>query len=334
MGSFNPLAMARLSPAGAMSRRCASPICIVEDEIEWRVRPIGSSGPRVTASRWRSLDQHTRAVSAETPADGHLVAIILRNEDVSSSLAGRTVRDGVVISGTLQVTEPAISARCIFRGPYDVLHLHVPNSLIAEFGRELAGCEMAGLHSEAVLTPDPIAERLARALLVVEEIDGPSGELYADCISTAIVTRLLATTHRERPRATGLARWRLQHVMEYVEAGLAEPMSLADLAAVAGLTRMHFAVQFKAATGLSPHAYLLRRRIERAQEMLAQDHASLALVALSVGFQTQSHFTTVFKRVVGRPPRAWRQLHCVNDPLPLTATEPTESPRLRARVGT
>src|SRR6202040_1722705 len=105
-----------------------------------------------------------------------------------------------------------------------------------------------------------------------------------------------------------LARWRLKRAIDYVEAQLDKPRSLADVASASGLTRMHFAAQFRAATGLRPHEYLLRRRIERAQEMLGTG-MSVVDVALSVGFQTQSHFTSVFKRFVGQPPRAWRQLH-------------------------
>jgi AraC-like DNA-binding protein len=158
---------------------------------------------------------------------------------------------------------------------------------------------------------DPVTERLGRALLAAEEAGNPFGRLYADCISTAIVARLLGSYSRTmpdaRPKVAELARWRLRRVIEYVEANLDEPVSLADLAAAAGLTRMHFAAQFRAATGLPPHEYLLRRRIERAQEMLTEGRTSLVEVALSVGFQTQSHFTSVFKRFVGQPPRAWRQ---------------------------
>jgi AraC family transcriptional regulator len=315
MGNSNSLTSAVTAPTLVAMSRPDLLARIVDDEPGWRVRPTsftsGSSQQRVIATRWHSLDQGVREVQAETPADGHLVAIVLRNENVRFSLSGRIVHDGAVISGMLQVTEPAVSASCVFRGPYDVLHLHVPNSLIAECGRDITGCEPAALRSEAVLTQDPVAERLARALLAAEDIGGAFGGLYADCISTAIVVRLLASSDRatlsERPKVAELARWRLRRVTEYVEASLAEPVSLADLASAAGLTRMHFAAQFRAATGLPPHEYLLRRRIERAQEMLVEDGASLVDVALSVGFQTQSHFTSVFKRFVGQPPRAWRQ---------------------------
>jgi AraC family transcriptional regulator len=288
---------------------------IVEDEPAWRALPDarrgGVANGRVIPTRWHSLDHHAQEVRAETPVDSHLVAIVLRNENVCLSLAGHTIHDGAVIAGMIQVTEPAVSASCTFRGTYDVLHLHVPNCLIADTGHGMTGREPTGLCSGAAPFPDPVVGRLGRALLAVEEIGGSFGWLYADCVSMAIVARLLALSRGSdfsvQPRVSKLVPWRLRRVMEYVEANLAEPLSLAELASAAGLTRMHFAAQFRAATGLSPHQYLLRRRIECAQEALAEDAISLADIALSVGFQNQSHFTHVFKRFVGGTPHAWRQ---------------------------
>jgi AraC-like DNA-binding protein len=72
---------------------------------------------------------------------------------------------------------------------------------------------------------------------------------------------------------------------------------------------MHFAAQFRAATGIRPHEFVLRRRIERAQDMLRDSALPLAQVALDVGFQTQAHFTTVFRDHVQETPGRWRQLH-------------------------
>jgi AraC family transcriptional regulator len=63
-----------------------------------------------------------------------------------------------------------------------------------------------------------------------------------------------------------------------------------------------------AATGTRPHDYVLRRRIERAQDLLRNSETGLVDIALGVGFQSQSHFTTVFKRFVGETPHRWRQL--------------------------
>jgi len=289
---------------------------IIADEPAWRVprqtSAKASSASKVIATRWRAGSERTLEFSAETIPDCHVVKIVLRTMNIRFSVSGRTVQDGVTTPGMVHATEPAVPARCLFRGPYDVLHLYVPNTLIAEYGRDMPGHHAPVLRSEAVPRKDMILDSLGRALLEANRVGGAFGQTYADCISMAIVARLLGSANgvgtSERSRESGkLAPWRLKRAIDYVEARLDEPMSLAEVASSAGLTRMHFAAQFRAATGLRPHEYLLRRRIERAQEILVGTGMSLVDVALSVGFQTQSHFTSVFKRYAGQPPRAWRE---------------------------
>jgi AraC family transcriptional regulator len=288
---------------------------IVVDEPEWRVlRPTCATAlttSRVIATRWHASSDRTLEFRAETTADYHVVKIVLRTMNIRFSVSGRTVQDGITTAGMVHVTEPAVSVRCLFRGPYDVLHLYVPNTLIAECARGLSGHHVPILYSEAVPRKDIVIDSLGRALLEANRVGGSFGQTYADCISMAIVARLLASASRvatsERSRGSKLAQWRLKRAIDYVEARLDEPVSLADVASSAGLTRMHFAAQFRAATGLRPHEYLLRRRIERAQELLVGTGMPLVDVALSVGFHNQSHFTSVFKRYAGQPPRAWRE---------------------------
>jgi AraC family transcriptional regulator len=291
---------------------------IVDDEPDWRVprqTAAALSASKVVATRWHAGSEHTQEFGAETPADCHVVKIVLRNMNIRFRVSDRTVHDGVTPPGMVHVTEPAVPVRCLFRGPYDVLHLHVPNNLIAECARDMIGHPVPVLCSKGVPRKDITVDSLGRALLEADRVGGSFGQLYADCVSIAIVARLLASATRvatsERPKVGELARWRLKRAIDYVEAQLDKPVSLADLASSAGLTRMHFAAQFRAATGLRPHEYLLRRRIERAQEMLAGTGMSLVDVALSVGFQTQAHFTSVFKRYTGQPPRAWCESRAV-----------------------
>ena len=301
-------------PAFKAGQRPPVPASIIADETDWRVQPRGSvpasTAPRVRATRWRICDDRNREVRAETADDCHVVAIVLRNMDCHFSVSGRTVQDGIASAGMVHVTEPAVPSRCLFRGPAETLHLYVPNNLIAECGRGPTDGPSDVLPPQPALTRDLVIGELGRALLKADEVGEPFGPLYADSLSVAIVTRLLASSRRaapsERPRA-GLPKWRLKRAVDYIESSLAEPVSLADIASATGLSRMHFAAQFRAATGLRPHEYLLRRRIERAQEMLLRDEGSLADIALSVGFQSQSHFTTVFKQFAGKPPAAWRQ---------------------------
>ncbi len=294
---------------------------IVVDEPVWRVprqtSAMALSASKVVATRWHAGSEHEQEFGAETPADRYVVKIVLRSTNIRFRVSGRTVHDGVTTPGTVHVTEPAVPVRCLFRGPYDVLHLHVPNSLIAELARDVTGHPVPELCSKSVPSKDITVDSLGRALLEADRVGGSFGQLYADSISIAIVARLLASANceatTERPKVGELARWRLKRAIDYVEAQLDKPVSLADVASSAGLTRMHFAAQFRAATGLRPHEYLLRRRIERAQEMLVGTNMSLVDVALSVGFQTQAHFTSVFKRYAGQPPRAWREARGVSN---------------------
>jgi AraC-like DNA-binding protein len=104
----------------------------------------------------------------------------------------------------------------------------------------------------------------------------------------------------------GLQKWRLKRVFDYIDADMSSKINSRDLAAVAGLSRMHFASQFRVATGLRPHEFLLQRRIRRAAELMRDTTMPIIEIALSVGFQTQAHFTTVFKQFTGCTPRNWR----------------------------
>lgn len=301
---------------------------IVADELQWRVRAAGDEaceiGPRLRATRWRSFEERVREAAAVTPDDCYVIGITMRAMDVRLSVAGRTVLDGSVMPGTPLVAGPGEPARCLFRGPCDELHLYASNDMIVECAGDLPGRPSAELGCRFAPTRDPFVERLAWTLLGADEIGGPTGQLYLDCIGVAIIARILGATGGGAPsgasKQSALPRWRLKRAIEYVEAHLDEPVRLADLSAAAGLTRMHFAAQFRAATGLRPHEYLLRRRIERAQQMLVATDMPVVEVALSVGFQTQSHFTTVFKRFTGQPPLAWRQSQPVRSTQPALAS--------------
>jgi len=106
-----------------------------------------------------------------------------------------------------------------------------------------------------------------------------------------------------------LQKWRLKRVVDYIETHMPSRITLCDLAAVAGLSRMHFASQFRVATGLRPHEFLLRRRVRRAEELMRGTTMTIVEIALAVGFQTQAHFTTVFKRFARCTPRRWRSIN-------------------------
>ena len=105
----------------------------------------------------------------------------------------------------------------------------------------------------------------------------------------------------------GLSAGALRRVGEYVQVHLNESIDLSMLAAVAGLSMHHFAREFKQSTGVTPHHYLIQKRIERAQQMLAQSDLPLAEIAYAVGFSDQGHLARHFRALLGTTPREFRR---------------------------
>ncbi len=98
----------------------------------------------------------------------------------------------------------------------------------------------------------------------------------------------------------------LLRARDLADARYREPLGAADLAAAAGLSRAHFSREFRRTFGISPHAYLLTCRLERAAALLRTTDRSVADVCVSVGLASVGSFTSSFTRTFGRPPLAYR----------------------------
>ena len=105
----------------------------------------------------------------------------------------------------------------------------------------------------------------------------------------------------------GLAPWQVRRVLAYIDANLDQSIRNKDLAAVARLSEFHFNVAFRSSVGDSPHEYIIRRRIERAQGLMLSTDAPLSEIAVECGLADQAHFTRLFRRVAGETPAAWRR---------------------------
>jgi AraC-like DNA-binding protein len=110
-----------------------------------------------------------------------------------------------------------------------------------------------------------------------------------------------------RTSAGGLPGVRLRRVLTYVDANLDRALTLLELSSIVHMSRFHFARLFKASTGVSPHRFVVRRRIQHAMTLLGEAR-SIDVVAKSVGFRSVSHFTTTFRRMVGTTPCRYRRL--------------------------
>ena len=107
----------------------------------------------------------------------------------------------------------------------------------------------------------------------------------------------------------GLPPRRLQRVFAHIRENIARDLTVSELAQTVGMSQYYFSKLFKMSTGTTPHQYVMRQRVERAQEQLRESRTALAEVATLVGFETQSHFTSVFRRLVGATPKHYREMH-------------------------
>jgi AraC family transcriptional regulator len=106
-----------------------------------------------------------------------------------------------------------------------------------------------------------------------------------------------------------LQRPRLRRVTEYIQVNLDQDLSLERLGAVACMSPYHFARLFKRSTGLPPHRFVMRARIDHARALLAARELPIRRMSQVVGFRSASHFTVVFRRVTGITPRVYRAGH-------------------------
>jgi AraC family transcriptional regulator len=157
---------------------------------------------------------------------------------------------------------------------------------------------------------DPHVTSLLLALRADLEDGSPAGRLYGESLSTALAVYLArrygALPLQTRPVRDGLPTYRLRQVLDYIAAHLDQDVRLADLARAAGMSPHHFSALFRRRMGLPPHRYVVERRIERAKHLLRDRTRSVLEVALQSGFESQSHFGQVFRRIVGMTPSDYR----------------------------
>ena len=114
----------------------------------------------------------------------------------------------------------------------------------------------------------------------------------------------ISRTVNPGPRLTA---WQRRRVLEHIEASLATPLRNRDLAALVDFSEFHFNVAFRNSLGTSPHEFLIRRRIEHAQQLMLSTDMPLCDIASDCGFADQAHLSRLFRKVVGETPAAWRK---------------------------
>lgn len=184
-----------------------------------------------------------------------------------------------------------------------------------EFVERVAGKIATGGRIELIHRMDLADAQIARLMesLRADIEDGSLsdtlfGESIAIALTAHIAQRYATMTARLETYRGGLSPARLNRVLDYIHANLGDKIELDTLAGVVGLNVYHFARAFKQSTGESPYQYVLRSRIDRAKEFLRQSGLPVIEASARTGFVDQSHFSKVFRRMVGVAPSEYRNM--------------------------
>ena len=260
----------------------------------------------------RRVRERTEAAPSE-PA----FSILFQLDDLeyrSCWLDGLERSSGGVVANAVSVTDLRDNPQWQFRGRFDALQFYVPVEALSDVADRHGGRPISRLSWERN-EPDPIMLGLSGALLQATT-DAGSNRLLIDQLALSLLTYFAQAYGGLQPATSSqpgqLAAWQEQRAKDIMAARLATDLTIAQVAAECRLTPSHFARAFRRSTGIAPHRYLMKLRIEEAKRLLSQRHVPLSDLALICGFCDQSHFTRAFRQMTGSSPGAWRRSHSVS----------------------
>jgi len=277
-------------------------------------RPILSSREK----NWRGIvvdyhQNHHFNELALPPLDEDIIILNLGQTVELSQRRGGEENQSQIKQGDLILLPAGQASWWSWNVETEVLHLRFNRNFLQGIAAriECDRLEAQVRPREYFQTRDPLIEQIGMAFLKELKSDGHR-ELYIESLTQTLAVHLIemhSTSLRGQPKTAekGLARDRLQKAIDYINDNLDAELSLSAIATEIEMSPFYFARLFKGATGLSPHQYIIRCRIERAKGLLAGGNLPILEVCHRVGFQSQSHFTSVFRKFTGLTPKAYKQ---------------------------
>jgi AraC family transcriptional regulator len=254
--------------------------------------------------------QHDPLHDVVEPMTHHVIMAYNGSVQRMERRSGKAVATGTFRPGVLIIIPEGSSSRWDIPKPVDVVQLYLPHTTLQRVADEAHTAAPINL-VERTAYPDPLISRL-----ILSATDAPSGNealdtLYRQQLTDLLATRLLAdhtgSPITVQPALGGLSPTALRRAMERLRSDSDADVSLAALAADAGLSRFHFCRAFKESTGLSPHAWLRQHRLEQAMTMLRDTDASVVSVAMALGYASQTAFAAAFRQLTGETPCNYRR---------------------------
>jgi AraC family transcriptional regulator len=266
------------------------------------LRASAGLGAGISAALW---DRDEVAIAHYDTPSHHTLSLYVSGGEKFRRRVGQALVPSLG-PGSLCLMPRGASSAWETNGPVRMFHLYISRQALDRSVAETIGADPAALGlQERLYFNDPVIEGMIRAAILPLKWDEPAERIAVSHASQSLIAYLAARMTNRGPRTIqaqgGLAPWTLKRLEDFIDAHLAEPLTIADLVSCAGLSPYHFARAFKRSTGESPHAFVLRHRVEHAKTLF-RDGLPLADLAAACGFSSQSHFTARFREATGVTP--------------------------------
>ena len=258
-----------------------------------------------------SLEHHLYP-AYETPEhtlENHHICVYLGKPLTYEQIIKGKLRSQTCIYGDMVIYPAGLTQKLSWNKEAEIIELNIKPELITP--GQYSSLDNIELIPQYGLR-DPLIQQLTLTLFAELQYGNLQGDLYTDSLFNTLCQHLLKrystfgiTIDESKD---GLPAFLSRRLDEYIQTNLAQNITLADMARVVNLSTSHLTKLFKQSRGMSLYQYVIRRRIERAKQLLKREEITIAEIATEVGFADQSHLTYHFKRHVGVTPKAFKQL--------------------------
>jgi AraC family transcriptional regulator len=264
---------------------------------------------------WHFGKPHLGTGSSDHPSSSHNGIILALQRNVFGIREPEKARLQIVPfpHGTVSLVSLALDPTAYPTDMSDCFSFLIPRATFDQLADDHGADRIVELAVKpGIAANDPIVLHLGDCLIPAIERYDATNDQFVDRITTALnihFARVYGGMNFPRPLVTGgLAPWQLRLARDTINAHLEEGLSLEQLAHECRLSVTHFAKAFARSTGISPHRWLMQRRVDVAKDLLLTTDSSLVEISLKCGFSDQSHFTRVFAKATGETPGRWRQI--------------------------
>jgi AraC-like DNA-binding protein len=306
----DPVRPARPDPPGAFGRNLAAHFHLKESE---QVSAAWAAQSVFAITRLKSdtgIPDRTTRVPSEAALHVSVSILPVPTRTYDLWIDGKAIDVPHIASLRTSVMDFESDPVCWVGAGFDYVHYHVPRAGLEEIARD-RGVEPPATYKFAICEHDIVLAQLTQYVLPFIGSHDWTGSLALDQFSLILGAHVLRTygglPASARATRGSLAPWQARRVAEMIRERLDGNIRLSDMARECGLSVSHFTRAFRGSFGVSPHHWLLERKIDGAKALLLTSGVSIADAAIGAGFADQTTFTRAFRRIVGDSPARWRR---------------------------